>query len=125
MMMKTKTAILSVASAAALLTACGQDTVIPDNDTIQENLRAEKYIVNISSQDIDGGSLISAISGSEYLKFVRVNSADECTRLYEVLTNANPDAEVSWQVTNDEAFGNIIICGTKAAVKAAGIKGVK
>lgn len=121
-----KKAIIPTVCAAALLFAgCGEkSSVIPDRTTMQSNLQAENYVVSVSTEDVDG-MMLTAKSGKDFLAFYQLDTAEDCERLYEIVTQANPDAEQSYQFTNDAEFGNVIICGTKAAIKAAGIKIVK
>lgn len=122
-----KKRIFAALCAASMLMSAGcgsKSSVIPDNGTIESNLRENKYTVSTSTQDMDG-TMISAISGSENLTFLRLNSSEECNRLYDVVVNANPNAEVTYKYADDAEFGNVIICGTKDAVKAAGITIVK
>ena len=117
--------IPTVCAAALLMTGCGdQQSVIPDQTTVQNSLQSENYVVTISKQDVDGQAL-TAKKGSDFLAYYKLDTAEECDRLYDVVVNANPDADRTCKYTNDEAFGNVIICGTDGAIKAAGIKIVK
>ena len=121
-----KKRILSTLCTASLLllTACGEkSSVIPDDSAMQTSLKDNKYTVTLSNGNDDfNGTLLSAISGSDYLKVYRFSSADECDLMYEAVANSNSNADMTYKYTNDAEFGNLIICGTKNAVKAAGIK---
>lgn len=121
-----KKAIIPTICAAALLFAgCGEkSSVIPDRTEMQSNLQAENYVVSVSTEDVDG-VMLTAKSGKDFLAFYQLDKAEDCERLYEVVTKANPDAEQSCMYVDDAEFGNVIICGTKSAIKAAGIKLVK
>lgn len=115
----------AVGAAALLFTACGaKETVIPSPGEIKSNLEAAKYSVSLNTSDVDG-TMINAKSGDEYLSFYKLDSAEDCDRLYDTVLQANSNAEVSYKYSNDATFGNVIICGTKDAVKAAGITIVK
>lgn len=113
------------AASMLMLAACGSKTsVIPDNATIQSNLQNNKYTVSTNSQDIDGTAL-TAISGSESLTVLRFNSAADCDRYFSEKIEGTNTAGNSYKFSNDAEFGNIIISGTKEALKAAGITIVK
>lgn len=120
-----KAIIPTVCAAALLFSGCGEKTsVIPDTAAVEASLQSANYVVTVSSQDVDG-KVLSAKKGSDFLTYYKLDHAEDCDRLYDVVVSANPDADVSCKYTNDENFGNVIICGTKEAVKTAGIKIVK
>lgn len=117
-----KAIIPTICAAALFFTGCGnKQSVIPSQAELQSSLKANNYVAEISTQDVDG-SVLSAKSGDNFLEVYRLNSAEECNRVYQVVSSANPNAEQLYQLTDDAEFGNVIICGTKEAVKQAGIK---
>lgn len=121
-----KKRILTITCAASLLfcAGCGEKTsVIPENTEIQANLWDNNYTVSISTEDIDG-TVLSAISGDQSLSVLRFKSAEDCDKYYLKMQESNSDAQV-YSFSNDPQFGNLIIVGTKDALKAAGIKIVK
>ena len=120
-----KAIIPTVCAAALLCSGCGEkQSVIPELSAAQLSLQNANYVASLSAEEVDG-KVLTAKKGSDFLAYYKLNSAEECDRLYDVVIGANPDADVSCKYTNDENFGNVIICGTKDALKTAGITIVK
>ena len=112
-MKKTILPTLCVCAAALFFSGCGEkQSVIPDTSAVQSVLQNANYVVSVSSQDVNGMAL-TAKKGDDFLAYYKLDTAEECDRLYDVVIGANPDADVSCKYTNDENFGNVIICGTK------------
>lgn len=125
------------------LSACGENsgenhggTYYPTNEEMKKNLEKKGYHVKIY-EDVNyqeffiaisayyPGTLVEAKKGENYLYFYRADTSDYCEGMYCILEEScsNPSSLV--KIENDEAFGNIVYCGTASAIDAAGIRVVK
>lgn len=105
------------------MAGCGErdGTYYPPNDELQANLERNGYITCFTDSQSGWGGY--ATKGEDFLYFVRPIDG-QCDFYYETYQNCK-DYDVLVKIENDKTFGNIVYCGTTAAVEAAGIRVVK
>lgn len=117
-----------IAIFAASLTACDgkNGTYYPSSEEMSANLKNSGYEVTLSDDLGDkSGTYLSATKGDDYIHFYWLDNAADCEYFYDYLETNCKDYNSLVQVSNDKKFGNLIYCGTKAAVDDAGITVVK
>ena len=116
------------------LTACGNsesEGYFPDAEEMQSNLETAGYDVTIS-QNSDYKHL-SASKNYQYIEFYWVGKfslwqnpwADENLVIFDIwdeLENEHNNYDIFYTLENSIRYGNIVVCGTKSAVSAAGIQ---
>lgn len=111
---------------ALTLCACGDDkngTYYPTYDEMQTNLENGGYTVTVTFDLEDkSGIRLSATKDKEYIEFYWLDDAADCDYFYNLLEEIYANYHSLVKIENDEAFGNIVYCGTENAVNAAGIK---
>lgn len=122
-----------------VLSACGGDksgTYYPSNEEMKANLEKNGYSVEVYDNLHDyewffaistyyDGTLIKATKGDDYIYFSRLNNANQCDALYNIMENRCENYNSLVKIINDEKFGSIVYCGTDNAINDAGIKVVK
>lgn len=108
----------------------------PANEEMKANLENNGYDVSFY-EDISkcedfsaisancAGTLIKATKGDEYIYFARLDNAENCDGVYDILESICKNYNALVLLENDEKFGNIVYCATTDAVKFAGIQVVK
>ena len=110
--------------------ACGKTdggTYYPDKTEMSQNMQTKGYQLYSSDSLIgDGtGTFFSAEKGEDYLKFYWLDDPADCDYYYHLLEEGYPDCNVLVMIENDEKFGNLVYCGTSAAVDDSGIRVIK
>lgn len=135
-----KQKLIALAAAGLLLTGCGSTepessaaarAYIPSDSVVQLNMQTTGYQVTLSDMSEDTGfSMLAATNGKapedgfEGLYIIRANNPDS-------LESYRKTQQLDKQIdhfryiiyTNDAEYGNIMVCGTEAALKDAGITG--
>ena len=135
-----KKKLIALAAAGLLLTGCGgkdessaapEKAYIPEDIVIQMNMQDHGYTVTLNDMtEQTGVSMLAASNGKtpedgfEGLYVIRANNPD-------TLESYSKTQQIDKQVdhfryilyTNDATYGNIMVCGTEAALKDAGITG--
>lgn len=117
------------------LSACGDKggTFYPTNEEMKANLEKSGYTVEVcddtnkheffvSFSSMVDGTAIKAVNGNDYIYFFRLTEAWRCDTVYDALEDNCQNYNSLVKIENDEKFGNIVYCGTKNAIDAAGIK---
>ena len=116
------------------LMACGNDnngTYYPTVNEMAANLEKNAYRTQfvIGERNSEGQGYVvdslDATKGDDYIYFYWIEDAAHCKVYYDKLQELHPDCANFVLIENDEKFGNIVYCGTTAAIEAAGIRVVK
>lgn len=115
---------------AFVLSACGEQgsgTYYPDKAEMTQNMQTKGYTTYSTNWLVGEGTGIffSAERGDDYIKVYWLDDAADCEVCYHELEESYSACEVLVQIQNDEKWGNIVYCGTSAAVEDSGIRIVK
>ena len=119
--MKKRLPVLAALLGAStlLLTACG-GTKIPSNKKLKKALEGKSYTVQIT-EDEDLGSIVTAQKGSDYLYLYRLKTAQDCADFYDLFESGSTQYDKLLQFQDDSKLGNVVLCGTDAAIADSGI----
>ena len=107
------------------------DTYYPTVNEMAANLENNGYRTQfvIGERNSEGQGYVvdslDATKGDDYIYFYWIEDVAYCKVYYNKLQELHPDCSNFVLIENDEKFGNIVYCGTSAAVEAAGIRVVK
>lgn len=111
------------------LAACAENdgTYYPDERQMKANLENSGYTVSVTADLGDkSGTKLEAENGREYLYFYWLDNAADCQYYYDLSKEQCKENYNSLvKIENDKKYGNLVYCGTKSAVDAAGIVVVK
>lgn len=86
---------------------------------VYDDINHHEFFVEFSS--IINGTSVKAVKGNDYIYFFRPTDSWRCDTVYDTLKENCKNYNSLVKIENDEKFGNIVYCGTKQAIKDAGI----